>query len=78
MINPKGAPNATETEIAKKLENALIIKGVSMLKLAETAGVNYHSLRRGIRGERAFTVGEFANITRALNIEPTDLLDSAA
>lgn len=75
MDNAKtGAPDATDTAIAQKIENALIVKGVNVRQLSEETGISYYALRRSLKGGRSFTFGEFGRIAYALDIEPGKLL----
>lgn len=74
MINPHGAPNAIDTAIAKKIENALVVKGTNQLALSENTGISYYAIRRSLKGGRSLSFSEFNRIAYALDVDPADLL----
>lgn len=73
------APTDTEpdNELGERIQNALIVKNISVRTVSEKTGISYRPLLRSLRGERPLTVYEFANIAQALNISPGDLLPQA-
>ena len=72
-----GTATATDTEIAERISNALIIKHVSVKALAEKTGLTYPTLRRSLAGERSLTVVEFRKIADAIEVKPSALLPDA-
>jgi transcriptional regulator with XRE-family HTH domain len=78
MTTPKPPTNDTadtpDTEIAERITNALIVKGVSVHRLSDESGISYPTLRRSLKGGRSLTFAEFTKIARALNLQPSSLL----
>ena len=78
MINhQQGEPNATDTAIGRRIENALIVKGVNVRQLSDETGISYPTLRRSLKGGRSLSFREFCTITRVLDIEPADILPAS-
>ena len=74
-----GANNATDTEIAERITNALVVKNVNVRALSDQTGISYPPLRRSLSGGRSFTFAEFGRIAGALKVKPSALLpDSLA
>lgn len=69
------SPN-TDQQLAAKITNALIIKGISVLRLADETGIAYPTLRRSLKGQRSLTFNEFGLIAQALDVQPSHLLPS--
>lgn len=69
-----GLPPTPDTELARKINNALIVKGVSVHRLSEDTGITYPTLRRSLKGQRSLTFNEFGRIAHALDVEPSYLL----
>lgn len=80
MTTQKGAANdATDTEIAERITNALIVKGTNVRALSDATGIAYPTLRRSLQGGRSLTFLEFTKIAAAINVKPSALLpDSLA
>lgn len=75
MSNPPPVELAdTDTEIASRISNALIIRNVTMQSLSEKTGIAYPTLRRSLRGFRSLTFKEFTRISTALELKPMALL----
>lgn len=75
MINHDvGSPNQTDLAIARKIENAMIVKGVNQRTLSEETGISYPTLRRSLKGGRSLTFNEFGRIAHVLNIDPAIML----
>lgn len=80
MTTPQiGANDATDTEIANRITNALIIKGTNVRALSDATGISYPTLRRSLKGGRSLTFLEFSKIAAAINVPAATLLpDSLA
>ena len=72
-----GTATATDTEIAERITNALIIKHVNVKALADKTGISYPTLRRSLAGDRSLTVVEFRKIADAIEVKPSALLPDA-
>lgn len=78
MATPQtGANDATDSEIADRITNALIVKSVNVRALSEETGISYPTLRRSLSGGRSLTFSEFGKIAHALNVQPSALLPDA-
>lgn len=64
----------TDTEIAHRINNALIVKGVNVRSLSDETGISYQTLRRSLRGGRSLTFLEFGKIAAAINVDPSTLI----
>lgn len=71
--NLTGQPTL-ESELTHKINNALIIRGMSILQLSEASGIKYTTLYRSLRNQRTLNFNEFERIADALNVEPSALL----
>lgn len=71
-----GLNPAPDAEVAHKITNALIIKGISVHRLSEETGITYPTLRRSLKGQRSLTFNEFGRIAQALEVRPSHLLPS--
>lgn len=69
-----GADSTIDAEIAKKITNALIVRGMSVQTLSDETGISYPTLRRSLKGGRSLTFGEFGSIARALGVESSAML----
>ena len=56
------------------INQALAEKNISMNALAAEAGIPYATLRRSLKGGRAFNLIEIRAIAAALGVWPSDLL----
>jgi transcriptional regulator with XRE-family HTH domain len=66
--------NKFHAEVGKRIGEAILIKGQSMVGVSEATGISYSSFRRSIRGARPLNVAELAKIANALDIPPHTLL----
>jgi len=89
MNNSKaaGATRDADSEIARKITNALIVRGIDKKSLAEKIGVSYTTLRRRLEQERgdrqSFTIQQLGMIAEVLEVDtaallPTNMLHQAA
>lgn len=73
-----GVDNQPDIEIANRITNALIIKGMNLRSLSRAAGISYQTLRRSLQqnrpDRRSFTFQEFHQIATALAVQPSTLL----
>jgi len=75
MSTSKSGPaTATDTEIAARISNALIIRHVTVKAVAESTGISYKSLLTSLKGDRSLTVVEFRKIAEAIKVKPSELL----
>lgn len=75
MINPQtGAHDATDVEIAARIESARKKKGLSQEALSEETGISYPTLRRSLKGTRSLSFREFGKIATALGVNRSELL----
>ncbi len=80
MNNTKaaGATKTTDTEIADRITNGLIVRGIDKKSLAEQIGLSYSTLRRSLeqdRGDRrSLTIRELSKIADVLEVSPAALL----
>jgi len=75
MSTSQGAENAaTDTEIAERITNALIVKQTNVRALSDATGIAYPTLRRSLSGGRSLTFLEFTKIAAAINVKPAALL----
>lgn len=75
MTTPKtGANDATDTQIADRITNALIVKGTNVRALSDETGISYPTLRRSLKGGRSLTFAEFRKIAHAIGVAPSALL----
>jgi lambda repressor-like predicted transcriptional regulator len=75
MANPQtGANDATDTQIADRITNALIVKGTNVRALSDETGISYPTLRRSLKGGRSLTFAEFGKIAHAIGVAPSALL----
>jgi lambda repressor-like predicted transcriptional regulator len=72
--SPNGPEAATDTQIAERITNALIVKGTNVRALSDATGIAYPTLRRSLTGGRSLTFREFTNIAAAINVAPATLL----
>lgn len=83
MNNPKaaGANQDTDTEIAARVSNALIVRGIDKKSLAMHIGLSYSTLRRSLeqdRGDRrSFTFRDLSKIADVLEVAPSTLIPSS-
>lgn len=71
---PLGDLADTDTQIASRITNALVIRNVTMLSLSEKTGISYPTLRRSLSGGRSLTFNEFCRIAKAIDLQPSSLL----
>lgn len=83
-MNKSPATGATETvdsEIAERILNALIVRGLSQQTLAQEIGISHSTLRRSLdqsRGDRrSFSILELTKIAGALNVKTSILMPTA-
>lgn len=69
-----GALDATDIEIAARIEAARNEKGFTQEALSEETGISYPSLRRSLKGTRSLTFLEFGKIASALGVNRSELL----
>ena len=75
MTNPKTEEvNQFHAEVGKRIGEAILIKGQSMIGISEAVGISYSSFRRSIRGTRPLNVEELARIAHKLDIPPHTLI----
>lgn len=80
MNNTKaaGASKTTDTEIADRITNGLIVRGIDKKSLAEQIGLSYSTLRRSLEQERgdrrSLTIREIGKIADILEVSPAALL----
>lgn len=67
-------PTNTQTLTAKKVEAARQAAGVSLLSLANQAGIAYTTLHRRIAGHSSFYMEELHSIAKALNVPVTSFV----
>lgn len=72
--SPGASPPTEDAQIAHKITNALIIRGVSINRLADETGISYPTLRRSLKGGRSLSFNEFGRIAHALEVQPSHLL----
>lgn len=72
------ADNSADIEIADRIMNAMIVKGISLKALSAEAGISYSNLRRSLHqtrpDRRSLSIQEFGRIAGALNIPASTLL----
>jgi lambda repressor-like predicted transcriptional regulator len=74
---PLGPTETTDTEIANRINNALIVKGTNARALSDATGIAYETLRRSLKGGRSLTFREFDKIATAINVKPAALLPAS-
>lgn len=74
MSNPQGVTDATDADIAGRITNALIVKGINVRSLSDETGISYPTLRRSLKGGRSFSFQEFRRIAAVLDVPPSALL----
>ncbi|NWL13260.1 hypothetical protein DM793_18510 [Paenarthrobacter nitroguajacolicus] len=74
MDTPTTPPNSPDVEIGQRVQEALIVKRVTVKALAETLDMSYSTIRRTLEGERSFTISQLSHIADRLNIQPSSLL----
>lgn len=80
MNNTKaaGATQTTDMEIAARITNGLIVRGIDKKSLAEQIGLSYSTLRRSLEQERgdrrSLTIREIGKIAHILEVKPAALL----
>lgn len=72
------ADNSADVEIARRITNALIVRGIDKKALAQQVGLSYSTLRRSLdqdRGDRrSLSFRELGKIAEALDVQPFALL----
>lgn len=70
--------NAPDVEVADRIMNAMIVKGLTLKALSDATGISYSTLRRSLHqsrpDRRSFSFREFHQIADALNVQPSTLL----
>lgn len=79
MNTPKvHTDNNPDAEIAHRIKNALIVKGINQEDLAREAGLSYSTLRRSLDQKRddrrSLTVQQIGKIADALEVHPSVLM----
>lgn len=74
---PTGATENTDTEIANRITNALIVKSINVRTLSDTTGIAYPTLRRSLKGGRSLTFHEMNKIAAAIQVHPATLLPAS-
>lgn len=73
-----GANQTPDVEIAARITNGLIVRGIDKKSLAEQIGLSYSTLRRSLeqdRGDRrSLTIREIGKIANILEVRPAALL----
>lgn len=77
MDTPTNPPNSPDVEIGQRVQEALIVKRVTVKALAESLEMSYSTMRRTLEGERSFTIIQLSHIANRLNIQPSSLLPDA-
>ena len=77
MSNPQGVTDATDADIAGRITNALIVKGINVRSLSDETGISYPTLRRSLKGGRSLSFREFRSIAAVLDVPPSALLPDA-
>jgi lambda repressor-like predicted transcriptional regulator len=72
-----GANESPDTQIAHRINNALIVRGTNVRALSDETGISYPTLRRSLKGGRSLTFLEFVKIATAINVAPSTLLPPA-
>lgn len=72
-----GTAAATDTEIAERISNALIVKNTNTKAVAAETGIAYNRLRCALKGGRSLTFFEFTKIATAIGVKPSTLLPSS-
>lgn len=79
--SPAAADNSADVELANKIMNAMIVKGVSLKALSAETGISYSTLRRSLHqsreDRRSFTFRQFHKIAEALEVQPSVLAPEA-
>lgn len=75
--SPAAADNTADVEIANRIMNAMIVKGLSLKALSAETGISYSTLRRSLHqtrdDRRSFSFLEFHKIAAALTVQPSVL-----
>lgn len=71
------ANDPTDTEIAERITNALIVRGTNVRALSDATGIAYPTLRRSLKGGRSLTFLEFSKIAAAIDVKPSALLPAS-
>lgn len=79
MNTPKpDLDNAPDVEIANRIMNAMIVKGINLKGLSEATGIKYSTFRRSLHqsrtDRRSFNFREFHQIADALDVPASTLL----
>lgn len=79
MNTPRVAPdNNPDAETARRILNALIVKGIDQKALANTTGISLSTLRRSLDQKRddrrSFTIHQIATIAEVLEVPAAILL----
>jgi transcriptional regulator with XRE-family HTH domain len=64
---------AADTEIAERINNALIVKKLSVRTLSDETGISYPTLRRSLKGGRSLSFQEFYKIAAVIGVQPSAL-----
>lgn len=77
-VTAAGANQTTDMEIAARITNGLIVRGIDKKSLAEKIGLSYSTLRRSLEQERgdrrSLTIQEIGKIASILEVSPSALL----
>lgn len=75
--SPAAADNTADVEIANRIMNAMIVKGISLKALSAETGISYSTLRRSLHQSRddarSFTFQQFHRIAEVLTVQPSAL-----
>ncbi|WP_138443552.1 helix-turn-helix domain-containing protein [Sinomonas susongensis] len=75
MSNPPNtALDPNDVAVGNRIAEALLIKSISVLALAEATGISRSNLQRSIKGSRPLNMREFLRISRVLGIAPEVLI----
>jgi len=74
---PSEATETMDADIANRITNALIVKGISVRALSDATGIAYPTLRLRLKGGRSLTFQEFNKITAAIQVHPATLLPTS-
>ncbi len=68
-------PDEIRVLVAERIRMLASERGVTMIKLADFAGISRRSLHRVLAGEESLTIDRLAKIAAALDVHPRDLLN---
>lgn len=79
MINTEtGALDPFDVEVGRRIGEAVLIKGTTLLAVSDSTGISYATLRRSVKGQRSLNMQQFGKIAKVLDIKPATLIPEAA